>query len=97
MYLHFESNTYKHMDYINSFVLTQTANHELNYPLQMQEKEIYNQRQSILEEIEAVRQREAQIKREGEVISRYSLKFQLNEYPIEISLTQTMPCYSNYV
>ena len=37
----------------------------------MQEKEIYNQRQSILEEIEAVRQREAQIKREGEVINRY--------------------------
>ena len=36
----------------------------------MQEKEIYNQRQSILEEIEAVRQREAQIKREGEVINR---------------------------
>jgi hypothetical protein len=41
--------------------------------IQMQEKEIYNQRQSILEEIEAVRQREASIKRETEVFGRYTL------------------------
>ncbi|KAK3610643.1 hypothetical protein CHS0354_028023 [Potamilus streckersoni] len=37
---------------------------------EIQEKEIYNQRQSILEEIEAVHMREAQVKREAEVNQR---------------------------
>ena len=39
--------------------------------LQLQEKEVYSQRQMLLSEIESVRQREAEVKREGEVNKRY--------------------------
>uniref|UniRef100_A0A2C9KXP3 Uncharacterized protein n=1 Tax=Biomphalaria glabrata TaxID=6526 RepID=A0A2C9KXP3_BIOGL len=42
----------------------------LQQQTEMQEREIYAQRQSILEEIEAVRQREVEVKREAEVNKR---------------------------
>ncbi|XP_053399903.1 centriole and centriolar satellite protein ofd1-like [Mercenaria mercenaria] len=51
-------------------VRERNATERLQREQEMQEKEIYNQRQSILEEIEAVRQREAAIKRESEVFGR---------------------------
>ncbi|KAL4230641.1 oxidative DNA demethylase [Mactra antiquata] len=51
-------------------VRERNATERLQREQEMQEKEIYNQRQSILEEIEAVRQREASMKREIEVFAR---------------------------
>lgn len=38
---------------------------------QLQEKEVYSQRQMLLSEIESIRQRESEIKREAEVNKRY--------------------------
>ena len=40
--------------------------------IQMQERETYSQRQSTLAEIEAVRSREADLKRQADLHSRYS-------------------------
>ena len=40
---------------------------------QLQEKEVYSQRQMLLSEIESIRQREAEVKREAEVNKRYGM------------------------